>query len=95
VEVPVARYESTLCELGGSTLPFTDGQIHALYPSFADYQEKMRLATDRAVRRGWLLRPDAVDQMRRVCTVRSRYAVADRGTCLPYTPPPFASRARA
>jgi hypothetical protein len=95
VEVPVARYESTSCNLGGITVPFTDQQIQQLYPTFTDYQDKMRRATNRAVRQGWLLRPDAVDQMRRVCTVRSRYAEADRGTCKPYTPPKFASKARA
>ena len=53
----------------------------------------MKAATDRAVRRGWLLPPDAVDQMRRVCTVQSRYPAADRGTCKSYTPPKFASGA--
>ncbi len=95
VEVPVARYESTVCELGGITVPFTDDQIHALYPTFTDYQAKMRRATDRAVQRGWLLPPDAVDQMRRVCTVRSRYPVADRGPCRAYAPPGSASSARA
>jgi hypothetical protein len=95
VEVPVARYESTLCELGGLTIPFTDLKIRALYPTFADYQQKMRLATDRAVRSGWLLRPDAVDQMRRVCSVQSRYPVGDRGTCAPYTPPRFAGSGKA
>jgi hypothetical protein len=94
VEVPVARYESTLCELGGITIPFTDAQLQATYPSFDVYQDKMRRATDRAVRRGWLLRPDAVDQMRRVCTVQSRYPASARGTCRSYTPPRFASRPR-
>jgi hypothetical protein len=54
----------------------------------------MKRATDRAVRRGWLLRPDAVDQMRRVCSIRSRYPESDRGKCRPYTPPRFASRAQ-
>lgn len=92
VEVPVARYESTTCNLGGITVPFTDRRVRELYPTFGVYQEKMRRATNRAVRHGWLLRPDAVDQMRRVCTVRSRYPAPDRGTCKPYTPPPFASR---
>jgi hypothetical protein len=95
VEVPVARYESTSCNLGGITVPFTDQQIRDLYPSFAVYQDKMRRATDRAVRHGWLLRPDAIDQMRRVCTVQSRYPEADRGTCKSYWPPRFASKARA
>ena len=81
VEVPVARYESTTCNLGGITVPFTDQQIQALYPTFDRYQALMKAATDRAVRSGWLLPPDAVDQMRRVCTVQSRYPAADRGTC--------------
>ena len=92
IEVPVATYESTSCNLGGITIPFTDAQVQQLYPTFADYQTKMRRATDRAVRRGWLLRPDAVDQMRRVCAIRSRYPAADRGACAPYTPPPFGAR---
>ena len=91
VAVPVARYESTACNLGGITIPFSDAQIQEMYPTFADYQAKMRRATDRAVRQGWLLRPDAVDQMRRVCAIRSRYPEADRGTCRSYTPPRFAS----
>ena len=91
VEVPVARYESTACNLGGITVPFTDAQIQELYPTFDQYQQLMKEATDRAVRRGWLLRPDAVDQMRRVCTVQSRYPAVDRGTCKSYTAPAFAS----
>ncbi len=91
VEVPVARYESTSCNLGGITVPFTDAQIQALYPTFDRYQSLMKAATDRAVRRGWLLPPDAVDQMRRVCTVQSRYPAAARGTCKSYTSPKFAS----
>ncbi len=92
VEVPVARYESTACDLGGITVPFTDAELHELYPTFGDYQAKMRRATDRAVRNGWLLRPDAKDQMRRVCSIRSRYPEEDRGRCRPYTPPAFQSR---
>ena len=91
VVAPVARYESTACNLGGITIPFTDARLHELYPTFVDYQARMRRATDRAVREGWLLRPDAVDQMRRVCAIRSRYPAADRGTCAAYTPPAFGS----
>jgi len=94
VAVPVARYESTACNLGGITIPFSDVQLQQLYPTFADYDAKMRRATDRAVRQGWLLRPDAVDQMRRVCAVRPRYPAADRGTCRGYGPPAFGSASR-
>jgi hypothetical protein len=91
VEVPVATYLTTACGLGGITVPFTDAQVQALYPTFADYQDKMRRATDRAVRRGWLLPPDARDQMRRVCTVRERYPAGSRGRCQDYRPPSFGS----
>ncbi len=89
VEVPVATYLTTACGLGGITAPFTDAQVQALYPTFADYQQRMRAATDRAVRRGWLLPPDARDQMRRVCTVRERYPADARGRCQDYRPPDF------
>jgi hypothetical protein len=91
VEVPVATYLTTACGLGGITVPFTDAQVQALYPTFADYQDKMRRATDRAVRQGWLLPPDARDQMRRVCTVRERYPAGSRGRCQDYRPPSFGS----
>ncbi len=90
VEVPVARYESTTCNLGGVTVPFTDAQVQALHPTFAAYQRRMRAATDRAVRHGWVLPADAVDQMRRVCVVRGRY-VGEQARCRPYDPPAFDS----
>jgi len=89
VEVPVATYLTTACGLGGITAPFTDAQLQALYPTFTDNQQRMRAATDRAVRRGWLLPPDAGDQMRRVCTVRERYPAGSRGRCQDYRPPAF------
>ena len=91
VEVPVATYLTTACGLGGITVPFTDAQLQALYPTFADYQQRMAAATDRAVRRGWLLPPDARDQMRRVCPVRERYPAGSRGRCADYRPPAFGS----
>jgi hypothetical protein len=91
VEVPVASYQTTACGLGGITVPFTDAQLHALYPTFGDYQDRMGRATDRAVRQGWLLPPDARDQMRRVCTVRERYPAEAREPCTAYAPPAFGS----
>ena len=50
-------------------------------------------ATDRAVRMGWVLPTDAVDQMRRVCTVRSRY-VGEQARCAAYEPPRYDSAPR-
>jgi hypothetical protein len=96
IEVPVASYESTSCDLGGITVPFTDQQIQERYPTFNHYQRLMKRATNRAVKRGWLLRPDAKDMMRRVCAVQSRYLLADAGTCKAesYKPPKFRSKPR-
>ena len=88
VEVPVATYRSTTCPLGGITQPFPDSQLTDLYGDFTTYQAKMRAATDTAVRRGWLLPPDAVDMMRRVCTAAARFG---GGRCAPYAPPAFAT----
>lgn len=91
MEVPVATYESTACNLGGITVPFSDDEVQQRYTTFARYQRKMRRATDRAVRAGWLLRPDARDQMRRVCEVRPRFDPGARGACrsTSYRPPRF------
>ncbi|MGA8256638.1 MAG: alpha/beta hydrolase domain-containing protein [Nocardioides sp.] len=89
VEVPVATYESNLCQLGGLTIPFTELQLIQRYGTYAAYRKKMTAATDTAVRRGWLLRVDARDQMRRVCSIRVRFNPLDTGKCESYTPPPF------
>jgi hypothetical protein len=89
IEVPVATYKSNACPLGGLTVPDTDAQLTAAYGTFASYQAKMRVATDTAVRRGWLLPADAVDQMRRVCTTISRFPAG--GACARYSPPAFAT----
>ncbi|WP_341923735.1 alpha/beta hydrolase domain-containing protein [Nocardioides psychrotolerans] len=91
MEVPVATYESTLCNLGGITVPFSDAEVQQRYGTFARYQRLMGAATDRAVEQGWLLRPDARDQMRRVCRVRERFAEPDRSPCRSrsYRPPAF------
>jgi hypothetical protein len=73
IEVPLATYRATACPLGGITQPFVGPQLTALYPTFGDYWKKMRIATDTAVRKSWLLPPDAVDMMRRVCTAQTRW----------------------
>ena len=93
VEVPVARYESTACNLGGITVPLATPADPVAVPDVRRLPAADGEATDRAVRRGWLLPPDAKDQMRRVCTVPARYPDAERGTCRAavYDPPRFAS----
>ena len=89
VEVPVATYESNLCQLGGLTIPFTELQLIQRYGTYAAYRQKMATATDTAVRQGWLLPVDAKDQMRRVCSIRVRFDPLDTGRCERYDPPRF------
>ena len=73
IDVPLARYESTTCQLGGITIPFTEPQIWSLYPSHADYMAQMTERTDAAVAAGWLLPEDAADLLRRAERARNRW----------------------
>jgi hypothetical protein len=90
IDVPVARYESTLCQLGGITVPFLDPQLQALYPTHAAYYGLMAARTDAAVAAGWLLPEDATDLMRRACAAQARW-LAPPEPCAPYAPPAFRS----
>jgi hypothetical protein len=81
IDVPVARYVTTVCGLGGITVPFTDTEIHALYPTHADYVAQMQARTDAAVRAGWLLPPDAADLMRRACDASNRWSTPPAAAC--------------
>jgi hypothetical protein len=73
IDVPVATYVSTLCNLGGITVPFTDAQLHQLYPTHAEYYSKMKSATAASVSAGWLLPPDAADLLTRACAAKARW----------------------
>jgi alpha/beta hydrolase family protein len=73
IDVPVARYVSTSCVLGGFTVPFTEVQLRQLYPTHADYYAKMRAATAASVSAGWLLPEDAVDLLKRACAAKIRW----------------------
>ncbi len=88
IDVPVATYLSTTCQLGGLTLPFTDLQLQDLYGTHAEYYAQMAERTDAAVAGGWILPADAVDQMTRACAAKVRFPDASR-TCEPYTPPAY------
>ena len=73
VDVPVARYVSTLCVLGGLTIPFTEVQLRLLYPTHADYYAKMKSATLASVNAGWLLPEDGADLLQRACAAKIRW----------------------
>jgi hypothetical protein len=88
IDVPVARYESTACQLGGITVPFTDLQLADRYGTHAEYYARMAAATDAAVRGGWILPPDAIDLMTRACAAKVRFPDVDH-PCPAYSPPAY------
>jgi hypothetical protein len=88
IDVPVARYESTACQLGGLTVPFTDADLIARYGDHAGYYELMAARTDAAVAGGWMLPEDAIDLMARACAARVRF-LEGGGTCATYVPPAY------
>lgn len=90
IDVPVARYVSTLCQLGGITVQFTDVELLLLYGTHAEYYAQMAARTDQAVADGWLLPPDAIDLMKRACAAQIRFPLSG-GECAAYTPPAFDS----
>ena len=49
------------CSLFGTTTPFDDATVTALYPTHAAYVAAFDAATDRALRAGFLLAPDAAN----------------------------------
>jgi hypothetical protein len=81
IDVPVARYVSTICELGGITIPWSDLQIRKRYPTHAGYYAKMKAATVTAVAGGWLLPADATDLLRRACKAKTRWGDLSGSRC--------------
>lgn len=65
LDVPIATLSgegqtgSILCRLFGSTVPFDDTTLVALYPDHAAYVTAFDAASDQAVSAGFLLQPDA------------------------------------
>jgi hypothetical protein len=64
VDVPIAAFtgegdtSSVLCRLFGTTTPFDDAMLAALYPTHDAYVSAFDAATDRAVQGGFVLAPD-------------------------------------
>lgn len=93
IQVPVAQYQGTCTMQGqvlvGTTRPFSDAQLHALYPTFASYRSRMCKASLADIRQGTLLPFDAQDIDRRVKLGRDRWPAGaqgdggSRGVCAP------------
>ncbi|HYC54525.1 MAG TPA: alpha/beta hydrolase domain-containing protein [Candidatus Binatia bacterium] len=81
IDVPVARYASTSCELGGITVPLTEVELALLYPTHADYACMMQARTAQAVAAGFLLQADADDLLERVEAASNRWLQAGTRDC--------------
>lgn len=81
VDVPVARYVSTACGLGGFTIPMSDVELLTRYPTHAGYYAQMASRTADAVAAGWLLEPDAADLLSRACAARTRWHESGPASC--------------
>jgi hypothetical protein len=73
IDVPVATYLSTLCRLGGITVPFTEAQLAVLYPTHAAYFCSMEAKTTASVTVGFMLQPDAEDLLARAAAAKNRW----------------------
>ncbi|HUI25406.1 MAG TPA: alpha/beta hydrolase domain-containing protein, partial [Candidatus Kryptonia bacterium] len=62
-----------ICLLFGSTVPFDAAMLAALYPDHESYVSEFNQATDRAVRAGFILAPDAA-------LMKAAATVSDIGT---------------
>jgi hypothetical protein len=76
VDVPTAVLSglntggSAIAFLSGSTTPFDEAQLAALYPSRADYLARFDAATDAAVAAGFVLAADA-DEIKAIAAANS------------------------
>ncbi len=73
IDVPVARYQSTSCQLGGVTIPLTEAELLMRYPSHADYQALMQALSEQRVSETYLLPADAEELMARVQAAALRW----------------------
>jgi hypothetical protein len=81
IDVPVASYQSTVCGLGGITVPFPDPVLLALYPTHADYFCALKAAAQQNVMQGYLLPEDYEDLLARAESAANRWVVAGERDC--------------
>ena len=59
VDAPIALESGELCGLGGTHVPFDTATLKKLYPTRADYVNKVTAVSNAAVKAGFLLAADA------------------------------------
>jgi hypothetical protein len=80
IAVPVAlnRSESSDCPLWGQYRPWTSAKVKSLYPTHADYVDKVRAWASFEVAKGWLLPEDRNDAVAKAQAFDGPWA---HGTC--------------
>jgi hypothetical protein len=82
-DLPVARYLSDTCNLGGKTVPLTEVELIAEYGDHDSYFAAMVEATEASVLSGYLLVDDALDLLERACNARLRFLDTSTEACGP------------
>lgn len=81
VEVPVARYRSTDCGLGGTTAPFSRLRLTQEYARHADYFCALKTKAEVSMAEGFLLPADADDLLERARAMRDRFTTEGTIDC--------------
>jgi len=81
IDVPVARYVSTTCGLGGITVPFTEAELLLRYPTHAAYYGAVAARVADNVADGYLLPEDAADLLARACDAKNRWGDLSGSDC--------------
>ncbi|MEV0358854.1 alpha/beta hydrolase domain-containing protein [Nocardia sp. NPDC050697] len=83
MNVPVAAYHGSACVAAGTTTPFTPERLRQLYPTHADYIQRMADAITEAVDQRFLTPADGRDLLTRACDS----AIPEFGTTPPERQP--------
>jgi hypothetical protein len=81
IEVPLARYESALCNLGGITIPFTPAELIQRYGDHQTYYDQVVDETAKDVTAGYILPTDAEELLARACAARPMFLDTSTEPC--------------
>jgi len=81
IEVPLARYESALCNLGGITIPFTPVELLERYGDHQTYYDQVVEETAKDLAAGYILPADAEELLARACAARPMFLDTSTDPC--------------
>lgn len=87
IEVPLASYDSAMCNLGGITVPFTPADLIQRYGNHQTYYDLVAAATTTSLAAGHLLPDDADELLQRSCAARAQFGELSTEPCVASAPP--------